>query len=97
MQYNKNIELRIKQQKEDIMKTNDFKSLRIQKGYTQEKLSVLLKVSKPSLSKKERGVVPFNLREISMLKQILGLTPKQIDRIFFDEKVVFKTTQCIKE
>ncbi|MBU5227804.1 helix-turn-helix domain-containing protein [Clostridium senegalense] len=75
------------------MNTNEFKAARIRKGYTQEKLSKLLGVTKSSLSRKENGLTPFNCIEVSILKEILKLTPEEIDNIFFNEKVVFKTTK----
>ena len=75
------------------MNTNEFKASRVRKGFTQEKLAQLLGVTKSSLSRKENGITPFNCIEISLIKVALELTPEDIDKIFFKEKVENNSTK----
>lgn len=65
------------------MTINTFKTLRVYKGFTLAELSEVLGINKASLSKKERGLLPFNIREIKVIKEIFKLTPTEIDDIFF--------------
>ena len=74
------------------MITNELKAARIKKGLTQEKLSNKLGISTPSFSKKERGLIPFSINEVSVLKETLELTPDEVYKIFFTKEVALKTT-----
>ncbi|MFQ9545728.1 MAG: helix-turn-helix transcriptional regulator [Clostridium sp.] len=74
------------------MKSNMLKSERIKNGFTQKDLAKALKIDVTSYSKRETGIVEFKLNEVIHLKEILNLTPKSIDEIFFDNKLELKSS-----
>lgn len=70
------------------MNKNEFKSVMALNGHNQENLAFELGISKSTLSKKinEKGS-EFSQSEIMKIKNLYRLTDKQIDHIFFSEKV----------
>lgn len=70
------------------MNKNEFKSIMARNGHNQEKLAEMLGISKSTLSKKlnEKGS-EFSQSEIMKIKTLYKLTDKQLDIIFFSEKV----------
>lgn len=75
------------------MKTNLLKAERVKAGYTQKDLSNVLKKDVSTYSKKENGLIDFTASEISIIKQLLKLSPQALDEIFFTTKVAFKETK----
>jgi DNA-binding XRE family transcriptional regulator len=67
------------------MNFKEFKAVRLQKGHTQQSLATVLGLAKSSISKKERGLIKFTVNEIMVLKNLLGLSVEEVDRIFFSE------------
>lgn len=69
------------------MLSRELKSLRIKNGFTQKALAREMGMSETSYSKRENGLIDFNVEEIRKLKSILKMTEDDIIRIFFSEEV----------
>ncbi|SHH19977.1 helix-turn-helix transcriptional regulator [Clostridium grantii] len=74
---------------------NELKAARIRGGYSQKKLAQLALLGETSYSKRENGVVPFTINEVSNIAKILNLSSEEIMKIFFNEKVAFDATDKI--
>lgn len=70
----------------------ELKNHRLEKGFTQQKLAYQLGMDKTSYCKREKGVIDFSLEEIKKIVKVLNMSEKDIIRIFFEDKVVWKTT-----
>lgn len=70
------------------MNKNMFKSVLSANGHNQNNLAEELKISRSTLSKKvnEKGS-EFHQSEIMHMKRMYNLTDREIDLIFFSEKV----------
>lgn len=66
------------------MNINKFKAKIIEKGYTAEKLAKKLGIGKTSMSYKMNDHKPFNLNEIKLIMNYLGLTNNDMLEIFFN-------------
>jgi transcriptional regulator with XRE-family HTH domain len=75
------------------MNSNLLKAERVKSGFTQKDLSNALKRNVSTYSKKENGLIDFTASEIRILKELLKLSPKTIDAIFFNTKVAFGETK----
>lgn len=60
-----------------------LKSKMVEKGITDQELSSLLGINQATLSRKKNGVSDFYRNEIKVIKEVLKLTDKDIDLIFF--------------
>lgn len=77
------------------MNSTELKVEMLRNKVNQTKLAEELDISKSALSKKITGVNEFNRKDISIIKNVLNLTPQRIDEIFFNDKVDFKSTNTI--
>ena len=55
----------------------------VEKGMTDQKLSALLGINQATLFRKKNGASDFYRNEIKVIKEVLELTDKDIDLIFF--------------
>jgi len=60
-----------------------LKSKMVEKGITDQELSSLLGINQATLFRKKNGVSDFYRNEIKVIKEVLELTDKDIDLIFF--------------
>lgn len=60
-----------------------LKSKMVEKGMTDQKLSALLGINQATLFRKKNGASDFYRNEIKVIKEVLELTDKDIDLIFF--------------
>lgn len=67
------------------MNLSKLKDERIKNFFTQHTLARKLGIGKSSYCRKEKGEVPFTLKDIKIIKKELGLTIEQIDDIFFQD------------
>jgi response regulator RpfG family c-di-GMP phosphodiesterase len=56
----------------------------MRRGVTANDLADVIKLSRPSFTKRRNGQLPFKQHEIKLLTQALGLTQEQVNVIFFD-------------
>lgn len=68
----------------EIMNKNLLKSIIYKKGLTIKKVAEMLGITRISLSIKISGKTPFSIKDIKNLRKILGLTDKEIIKIFID-------------
>lgn len=61
-----------------------LKSKMVEKGITDQELSSLLGINQATLFRKKNGVSDFYRNEIKVIKEVLGLTDKDIYLIFFE-------------
>lgn len=66
---------------------NIIKQKRLLKNYSQQEMAKLLNISYFSYNRKEKGTSDFTQKEITKLKIIFGLTPEEIDSIFFTKAI----------
>lgn len=66
------------------MNKNLLKSIIYKKGMTIKKVAEKLGITRISLSIKISGKTPFSIKDIKNLRKILGLTDKEIIKIFID-------------
>ena len=66
------------------MNKNLLKSIIYKKGLTIKKVAEMLGITRISLSIKISGKTPFSIKDIKNLRKILGLTDKEIIKIFID-------------
>ena len=60
-----------------------LKSKMVEKGITDQELSSLLGINQATLFRKKNGTSDFYRNEIKVIKEVLELTVKDIDLIFF--------------
>lgn len=77
------------------MNSTELKVEMLRKKVNQTQLAEKLNISKSALSKKLKGVNEFSRKDISIVKEVLNLTPKRIDEIFFATNVDLKSTKAI--
>ena len=68
----------------ETMNKNLLKSIIYKKGLTIKKVAEMLGITRISLSIKISGKTPFSIKDIKNLRKILGLTDKEIIKIFID-------------
>ena len=61
---------------------NLLQGIRTGLGYTQEAIGEILGIAADTYGKKERGKIPFTIREARIIARVLDLTPEQYDEIF---------------
>lgn len=66
------------------MNKNLLKSIIYKKGLNIKKVAEMLGITRISLSIKISGKTPFSIKDIKNLRKILGLTDKEIIKIFID-------------
>ena len=66
------------------MNKNLLKSIIYKKGLTIKKVAEMLGITRISLSIKISGKTSFSIKDIKNLRKILGLTDKEIIKIFID-------------
>ena len=59
-----------------------FKQKADEKGLKLSYISEQLGITHEGFIKKRRGIIPFKVREINIITEILGLTASERDRIF---------------
>lgn len=64
------------------MKTNMLKSKRVLANYDKKTLADILGICKYSYTKKEDGKSDFTSKQISILMNVLRLTPEEVVEIF---------------
>ena len=69
------------------MNTNKLRSVMVLHGDNGVKLARALGISQNSLSKKMTGKSQFTQDEIWRIKKRYGLTPEEVDEIFFTQRV----------
>lgn len=67
--------------------TNLLKAKRTEYGYNQENMSDFLDITSISYGLKERGEYEFTQTEIVIIGIVLKLSLKEINAIFFDNKI----------
>lgn len=60
-----------------------LKSKMVEKGITDQELSSLLGINQATLFRKKNGTSDFYRNEIKIIKEVLNLTDRDIDLIFF--------------
>ena len=60
-----------------------LKSKMVEKGITDQELSSLLGINQATLFRKKNGTSDFYRNDIKVIKEVLELTDKDIDLIFF--------------
>lgn len=60
-----------------------LKSKMVEKGITDQELSSLLGINQATLFRKKNGTSDFYRNEIKVIKEVLDLTDRDIDLIFF--------------
>ncbi len=60
-----------------------LKSKMVEKGITDQELSSLLGINQATLFRKKNGTSDFYRNEIKVIKEVLNLTDRDIDLIFF--------------
>ena len=60
-----------------------LKSKMVEKGITDQELSSLLGINQATLFRKRNGTSDFYRNEIKVIKEVLNLTDRDIDLIFF--------------
>ena len=60
-----------------------LKSKMVEKGITDQELSSLLGINQATLFRKKNGRSDFYRNEIKVIKEVLNLTDRDIDLIFF--------------
>lgn len=60
-----------------------LKSKMVEKGITDQELSSLLGINQATLFRKKNGTSDFYRNEIKIIKEVLDLTDRDIDLIFF--------------
>lgn len=75
------------------MKSRLLKSYRVKVGLTQKSIAKILQIDTTTYTKKENGNIEFRASEITKLKNILNLTPIEIDEIFFNHNVELNSTK----
>lgn len=69
------------------MNANELLSKIVLKGVTVPELAKDLNFAKTTIYRKVRGKTEFSGSEISKIIDYLGLTPQEVVRIFFNQKV----------
>ena len=67
--------------------SRELKSIRVKNGITQEEIAEKMEMSVSAYSKRENGLIEFNVPEIKKIKEVLGLNDEDIIRIFFGDEV----------
>lgn len=65
------------------MNKNAFRSIMVRHGDTQRDVAVALNITEQTVGDKINGVSEFKQSEIKIIIQRYGLTPAQVDEIFF--------------
>ena len=68
-----------------MMNLDKLKDERMKNFFTQHTLAQKLGIGKSSYCRKEKGEVPFTLKDMKILKKELNLTIEQVDDIFFKD------------
>ena len=68
----------------ETMNKNLLKSIIYKKGLTIKKVAEMIGITRVSLSFKIIGKTSFSIKDIKNLRKILGLTDKEIIKIFID-------------
>ncbi len=71
------------------MNTDELRSARIAQSKDVSYMANVIRKTRDSYAKKERGVVKFTPDEIALISNDLSLTPAKINAIFFDSKLLF--------
>lgn len=71
------------------MKSNLLKSARVRKELTQSDLALKIEKTTDTYAKKERGEVLFTPTEIAIISNVLGLSFREFNDIFFDSQLQF--------
>lgn len=70
------------------MNSRLFRAKMVEKGETSDSVAKYLNIARSTLYRKIRGVdTDFDQKEITALKNRWELSPEDVDRIFFTEKV----------
>lgn len=69
------------------MQIQKLKAARVQVGYTQKQLAEKLGISSKSYNRKELGLIEFKSKEIIHISILLNLTLKNVNEIFFENKL----------
>ena len=69
------------------MNSRELKAARVKKDYNQSEVAEYLNIALKTYSRKETGKVPFTPEEIVRLANLLDLSLKEIDVIFFDSRL----------
>lgn len=64
-----------------------LKNKRMLKNFTQEKMAEDLGITNKTYNRKELGRDDFKLWELKKISEILSLSSREVNRIFFDEKL----------
>lgn len=65
------------------MNKNLFRAMHAAHGHTQKDVAAMLDITEQTLSAKVNGETDFKHSEIKILIDRYGLTPEQVDEIFF--------------
>ncbi|WP_143314278.1 helix-turn-helix transcriptional regulator [Clostridium sp. HBUAS56017] len=77
------------------MNNTELKVEMLRNKVNRTQLAEKLEITKSALSKKLNGVNDFSRKDISIVKEVLNLTPQRVDEIFFNDKVDLKSTNTI--
>lgn len=77
------------------MNSTELKVEILRNQISRAQLAAKLNITKSALSKKINGVSDFTRKDISIVKQVLNLTPQRVDEIFFNADVDFKSTKTV--
>lgn len=67
------------------MNQTEFKVAQIRANITKEEIAKRLNINITTLYRKFNGESDFTLSELKVLKEILGLSKEDVDRIFFSD------------
>ncbi|WP_303823180.1 helix-turn-helix transcriptional regulator [Ruminococcus flavefaciens] len=67
------------------MNQTEFKVAQIRANITKEEIAKRLNINIATLYRKFNGESDFTLSELKALKEILGLSKEDVDRIFFSD------------
>lgn len=70
-----------------------LKTARVRAGFTQKQLAKAIDMGETSYTKRENGIVDFTSKEIIRIVKALKLSDTEIQAIFFNNEVAFKTTK----
>jgi DNA-binding XRE family transcriptional regulator len=75
------------------VKIRELKQFRKSCGYTQEEVGKVLGINKSNYCRREKGQVPFTLKDVMLMQNLFNMTFLQVWNIFLNEEVVSKTTK----
>ena len=67
------------------MNQTEFKVAQIRANITKEEIAKRLNINITTLYRKFNGESDFTLSELKVVKEILGLSKEDVDRIFFND------------